>query len=70
MKAFRGLYIEDELDNIFIYTELFKLANLELIPVELPIKIDKYHSLVLENDIDFLVIDYNLEKKFLIKEQM
>jgi len=63
MKKLKGLYIEDDPGNLIIYTEFFKQANLELMPVEFPMELSDYYSLVLENDIDFLVIDYHLDKQ-------
>lgn len=64
MSELRGLFIEDEVANISIYTKLFKLAGLQLEYIEkLPEKLDGFYDIVLERNVDFLIIDYHLDKQ-------
>jgi DNA-binding NtrC family response regulator len=63
MKKYKGLYVEDEFDNITIYTSLFESEGLGMISAELPMELKDFYPLVVERDIDFLIIDYHLEKK-------
>lgn len=64
MALLKGLFIEDEIANIDIYTRLFALEGLELECLDkLPEKVDGFYDIVLEKDVDFLIIDYHLDKQ-------
>lgn len=64
MSVLKGLFIEDEISNIEVYRNLFALEDLELDYLEqLPIKLDGFYDIVLERDVDFLIIDYHLDKQ-------
>lgn len=64
MSELRGLFIEDEVANINIYTKLFKLEGLQLEYIEkLPEKLEGFYDIVLERNVDFLIIDYHLDKQ-------
>ena len=64
MSELRGLFIEDEVANINVYTKLFKLEGLQLEYIEkLPEKLDGFYDIVLERNVDFLIIDYHLDKQ-------
>ncbi len=59
-----GLFVEDDPSNISIYTKLFKLEGLILESLEtLPDNIQDYYEIVLKKNIDFLIIDFHLDKK-------
>lgn len=64
MSELRGLFIEDEDANINIYTKLFKLEGLQLECIEkLPEELEGFYDIVLERNVDFLIIDYHLDKQ-------
>ena len=64
MKKLKGLFVEDDKDNIFIYTQLLESVGLELVYFEiLPNDIGEYYNFIIENNIDFLIIDYHLDKQ-------
>lgn len=68
MSKLKGLFIEDEMANIKIYTELFALEGLELEYLDrLPEKVDGFYDIVLERNVDFLIIDYHLDKQVTYK---
>lgn len=68
MNDLRGLFIEDEMANVDVYTRLFALEGLQLEYLEkLPLTLDIYYDIVLERDIDFLIIDYHLDKQVTYK---
>ena len=63
-----GLFIEDEPANVDIYTRLFALEGLRLENLEkLPPTVDGFYDIVLEKNVDFLIIDYHLEKQVAYK---
>ena len=64
MKKLKGLFVEDDKDNIFIYTQLLESVGLELVYFEtLPNDIGEYYNFIIENNIDFLIIDYHIDKQ-------
>lgn len=68
MNELKGLFIEDEVANIDIYTKLFALEGLKLECIEkLPETVDSFYDIVLEKDVDFLIIDYHLDKQVTYK---
>lgn len=68
MKKLRGLFIEDEKDNVLIYTSLFELEGLELEYINpLPKSVEDFYDIVLEKNVDFLIIDYHLDKQVTYK---
>ena len=68
MSELRGLFIEDEVANIDIYTKLFALEGLHLECIDkLPATLDGFYDIVLERDVDFLIIDYHLDKQVTYK---
>lgn len=68
MDELNGLFIEDEVANIEIYTRLFAREGLKLESLErLPSSVEEYYDIILEKDVDFLVIDFHLEKQVTYK---
>lgn len=68
MSELKGLFIEDEVANIDIYTQLFALAGLHLEYInKLPSTLEGFYDIVLERDVDFLIIDYHLDKQVTYK---
>lgn len=68
MRELKGLFIEDEVANIDIYTKLFELEGLHLEYIDrLPSTLDGFYDIVLEKDVDFLIIDYHLDKQVAYK---
>ncbi len=64
MHNLTGLFIEDDVNNIKIYSRLFETEGLKLESFDkLPDDIKDYYDIILEKKIDFLVIDYHLEKQ-------
>ncbi|PFA69842.1 hypothetical protein CN378_03480 [Bacillus sp. AFS015802] len=59
----KGLYIEDEEDNIESYGRFFEDEGIEVEGVELFKTPDEYYDLICEKDIDFVIIDNHLDKK-------
>ena len=68
MRELKGLFIEDEVANIDIYTKLFALEGLHLECInELPATLEGFYDIVLKRDVDFLIIDYYLDKQVTYK---
>lgn len=68
MSELRGLFIEDEVANIEIYTKLFALEGLQLECLDkLPGSLEGFYDIVLEKNVDFLIIDYHLDKQVTYK---
>lgn len=59
----KGLYIEDELDNIESYGRFFEDEGIEIKGVELFESPDQYYDLICEEEVDFIIIDNHLDKK-------
>ena len=60
----KGLYIEDDSDNIDSYTAIFRTQDIELIPVEqFPESPKGFWEIVIANNVDFIIIDNHLHKK-------
>ena len=63
-----GLFIEDEAANVDIYTKLFAMEGLKLESLDkLPPTVDDFYDIVLEKNVDFLIIDFYLEKQVTYK---
>ncbi len=63
-----GLFIEDEVSNIDIYTRLFELEGLKLLCLDkLPSTVEDYYNIILEKNVDFLIVDFHLEKQVTYK---
>lgn len=68
MSGLKGLFIEDEVANIDIYTKLFALEDLHLECInKLPSTLEGFYDIVLEREVDFLIIDYHLDKQVTYK---
>jgi len=64
MNELIGLFIEDEFANIEIYARLFELEGLKLEWLEsLPSDVNGFYDIVLEKNVDFLIIDFHLDKQ-------
>lgn len=63
MKEIKGLYIEDEIDNISTYSRFFKREGMQIISTDTLLDSpDKYYDLICKHDIDFVIIDNHLDK--------
>lgn len=68
MNELIGLFIEDEPANVNIYTRLFATEGLKLENLsQLPQKVEDYYNIVLEKRVDFLIIDFHLDKQVTYK---
>ena len=68
MNKLKGLFIEDEMAIIDIYTRMFALQGLTLECIDkLPESVEDFYDIVLERDVDFLIIDYHLDKQVTYK---
>lgn len=68
MSEVKGLFIEDEPANVIIYTRLFAEEGLQLECIDkLPATLDRFYDIVLEKDVDFLIIDFHLDKQVTYK---
>lgn len=60
----KGLYIEDDDKNIFVIKALFEQEGFEIVTLpQLPKKVEDIYPLVLEQQVDFLLVDHELNKK-------
>ena len=64
MQTLIGLYIEDEPKNVTLMQGRFSLfPGIKLIGiVKYPQSLDGFYDYVVENDVDFLLIDHELDK--------
>lgn len=64
MQILTGLYIEDEPKNITLMQGRFSLfPGIKLIGIDTyPQTLDGFYDYVVENDVDFLLVDHELEK--------
>ena len=64
MEQLKGLYVEDEYYNVIIEKGRFGLFDISIEGLEtLPKNPEEYYPIVLEKQIDFLIIDHELEKQ-------
>lgn len=62
-KMLTGLYIEDEKKNIELMQARFELYGLKLLGLcEYPQSVENFYEYIIENDVDFLLIDHELDK--------
>lgn len=64
MQTLTGLYIEDEPKNVTLMQGRFSLfPGIQLIGMDIyPQTLNGFYDYVIENDVDFLLIDHELEK--------
>ena len=64
MQTLTGLYIEDEPKNVTLMQGRFSLSpGIKLIGIDTyPQSLNEFYDFVVENDVDFLLIDHELEK--------
>ena len=64
MQTLTGLYIEDEPKNITLMQGRFSLfPGIKLLGIDrYPQTLNEFYNFVVENDVDFLLIDHELEK--------
>ena len=64
MDKLKGIYIEDDVNNIEVIKLLFELENIIIVSLdELPDDVEDIYPLVMRNEPDFLLIDHELNKK-------
>lgn len=64
MSKYVGLFVDDDIRNFKSIQRLFALRNIDLLPYEdLPMDINNIYKRALENDVDFLIIDFDLGKQ-------
>ena len=60
----KGIYIEDDDQNIRVIQVLFSQEGFEIVPLPcLPLDINELYPLILQQEADFLLIDHQLNKK-------
>ena len=64
MQTLIGLYIEDEPKNITLMQARFSLyPGVELMGIDCyPQRLDDFYNFVIENNVDFLIVDHELDK--------
>lgn len=64
MAKLKGIYIEDDVNNIEVIKLLFEFEDIIIVSLdELPDKVEDIYPLVMRNEPDFLIIDHELNKK-------
>ncbi len=64
MSKYVGLFIDDDEKNFESVRRLFMLKDIDLLPYEeLPEDINNIYPKVLDNDVDFVIIDFDLGKQ-------
>lgn len=64
VSMYKGIYIEDDDNNILVIKTLFEQEGLEVVALpELPESREDIYALILEHRADFLLIDHELNKK-------
>lgn len=64
MSNYLGMFVDDDLRNYESIRRLFTLKGIDLLPYEeLPLDIDDIYKRVLDNNVDFVIIDYDLGKQ-------
>ena len=64
MNKYLGLFIDDDQKNFESIKRLFSLKNIQLLPYEnLPKDINEIYQKVIDQNVDFVIIDYDLGKQ-------
>ena len=64
MEMIKGLFIEDDPENIKSYRDRFKLHDIDLLDIEtFPKNACDIWEIVIKTDVDFIIIDNHLHKK-------
>ncbi len=64
MKEICGLYIEDDINNIKVQQARFKFLGIQIMGLDkLPQKVEDFYPLIVDKQIDFLIIDHELDKQ-------
>ena len=64
MNKYKGMFIDDDKKNFESIKRLLTLQDIELLPYEdLPSDINDIYQRVLDNNVDFLIIDFDLGKQ-------
>lgn len=64
MNKFKGLLIDDEKDNYDTYARYMRGREIDVVPFfELPENVDEIYNIILNNDVDFVIIDKELGKQ-------
>ncbi len=64
MSEYVGLFIDDDEKNYGSVRRLFSLKNIQLLPYEnLPQDINEIYQKVINQNVDFIIIDYDLGKQ-------
>lgn len=64
MNKYLGLFIDDDQKNFESIKRLFSLKNIQLLPYEnLPQDINEIYQKVIDQNVDFVIIDYDLGKQ-------
>lgn len=64
MSEYIGLFVDDDKKNFESIRRLFTLKNIELLPYEdLPEDINDIYQKALDNNVDFIIIDFDLGKQ-------
>lgn len=64
MSKYLGLFVDDDKKNFESIRRLFTLKNIELLPYEdLPTDINDIYQKALDNNVDFVIIDFDLGKQ-------
>ena len=64
LKKLKGLFVEDDPKNTYIYKELLESEGLDLICLDnLLENVSDYYGIIIQNEVDFLIIDYHLDKQ-------
>lgn len=63
MRDLTGLYVEDEEKNVLLMQARFSLFGIKIIGLDqFPQKLDGLYDFIIDNNVDFLIIDHELEK--------
>lgn len=64
MSEYIGLFIDDDKKNFESVKRLFSLKHIQLLPyANLPQNIDEIYQKVIDKNVDFIIIDYDLGKQ-------
>ena len=64
MSAYLGLFVDDDIKNFEAIRRQLALKNISLLPYEeLPADIEDIYQRILDKNVDFVIIDYDLGKQ-------